>query len=138
MTIKKTVAVIIAALLVGFVGAIIVKTYLLPQTAILSTSPTVSITIADQPYVNGSIIDWGEMNLAETTYLLEMNVTNTGLMPCKVIFTTTGLPQGWTQTWAGNNTVLPVGGWFSADLELTTGTVDGTYSWDTHIHLEKA
>jgi len=135
-TIKKTLAVILAALLVGFFSAAIIKTYLYPQIAILTMTPVVSIMIEDVPYVNGSTIDWGILDQANTTYALLLNVSNIGATPCTVTFTTTGLPTGWTQTWAGNNTLLAVNEWVAADMELTTGFTDGNYSWNTYIHAE--
>lgn len=138
ITIKKTLAIILAALLVGFVSGAIVKTYVFPQVATLASTPTVAIFVNGTEYTDGEIMNFGNFTETGTTYTYNLTVSNTGLVVCNVTFLTSGLPEGWSQTWAGNHTVLQVGEREVADLCITTGTVDGDYGWTSTIHLEKA
>ena len=134
---KKILAIILGALF-GVAVAVAVKDYIIPQTATLASTPTVSFFFEGIEYTDGETLDWGDFTEAETTYTYNLTVLNTGLVPCNVTFLTTGLPEGWSQTWAGNCTILQVDEWVAADLDVTTGTVDGDYSWSSTIHLEKA
>jgi len=79
---------------------------------------------------NGTTIDWGTQE-AGATYLLNYTVKCIG-RPCTVRLVVTGLPAGWSLTWAKNNTALMTGAYAEADLTLTIpASAEGAYSWST-------
>lgn len=74
--------------------------------------------IEGEVWINNTAINWGDCKPGYT-YLMELNVTNTGNMPLTIQLTTYGLPSTWTLTWAGSNKLLAIGESVMANLELT-------------------
>ena len=120
----------------GFAGAAVYYQLNYPSSA---EGQTVEVTayLDSILWKNNTEIDWGPVN-ATTAYWSYLNVTNSGQLACTVTLHSQGLPNGWTQTWTANNTVIAPTEWANGTLTVTTTTVEAiTYEWDTIIRAEQ-
>lgn len=113
---------------ITFAVAQTIISYWYPNTGTIIDHPAFTMYIEGVAWANNTAIDWGACDVS-STYLLELNVSNTGNTPLTVQLVTYGLPSTWTLAWAGNNTALAVGTSVKADLELTIPS--GATDWPT-------
>jgi len=109
-------------------AATIIIQYWYPNTGTIVDHPELTMRIEGTVWLNNTAIDWGACEPG-STYLMELNVTNTGNMSLTVQIIPYGLPSTWQLTWAYNNTLFAIGESKMANLELTIPS-DAT-SWPT-------
>jgi len=86
--------------------------------------------------VDGDIFDWGTFTIG--TNRKDLNVTNIWETPIRVFLYYNNLPEDWTLTWAGNNTLLDTTDQIlnSLTLLIPETTAPGTYNFNTIIYAE--
>src|SRR4030067_1191325 len=100
------------------------------QTAHVTSTLSFDLYIDNVKTDPQAVVAWGDLEPLGT-YEKEMNVTNTGNVPINVTAIITGLPSGWTETWAANKNIIIVGGNVNAPAILTTPLDAPTddYAW---------
>jgi len=83
------------------------------------------------PLKTGDSIDWGPLIIGQE-YIYNLTVISHYTADYTICFLHPGLPDGWTQTWTCNNTVLAAGKMMSGDLSLTA-TTKGVETWGWNI-----
>ncbi len=131
----KWLTIILAGLLTGVAAAPLIE-YFIPTNGNINAVGDFDYTIDGAP--NPTTLDWGAMDPG-ATYLVELSITNTGNTDLTIIITA-NLPQGWTHSWAYNNTVFQHGASKIADYELTPAAdaLAGMYTWTTNITATEA
>jgi len=117
----KVLGLLIAVALISAGGALLTKTYYHPHEGTIA-----NVSLAEyydgQPYANSTTVSWGSSLIAGQTYNKTYRVHNTGTVTFQVTMTVKNLPQNWTLTWAGNNTILDAGEDVTGMLQLTIPT----------------
>lgn len=86
-----------------------------------------------QLVANDTSFDWGEL-LPGESYDWNYTVQNVGSVNCTVYRLVHSLPNGWTETWTGNNTLLTPQDWLVGNLTLTVAAnASGTYNWHSYL-----
>jgi len=132
---KKLLGLISILAIVGLVAAATVFQY--NQTAHVTATVTFDFYLDDLKTERETTIDWGDLEPLHT-YEKLMNVTNTGNVPIIITAIISDLPSGWTETWAGNETLLLVGEEVCEPLILTTPLSDASAIYDWTLTLEAA
>jgi len=88
------------------------------------------------PLKTGDSIDWGPLIIGQL-YVYNLTVISHYTEDYTICFLHPGLPDGWTQTWACNNTVLAAGKMMSGDLSLIA-TTKGAETWGWNITVTEA
>ena len=130
---KKLLGLISILAIVGLVAAAAVFQY--NQTAHVTATVAFDFYLDDVITPPDTTIDWGDLEPLHT-YEKLMNVTNTGNVPIIITAIISDLPSGWTETWAGNETLLLVGERISAPLILTVPLSDTSASYNWMLTLE--
>jgi len=96
--------------------------------------PQVEVWVGTQLWTNGTLLDWGTLTPGSSVQKF-LDVYNIG--DCDVVVTLiVNLPSGWSLTWPGNGTTIPVGGSIIATYMTLTVPVDATpgdYAWDSWV-----
>ncbi len=116
----------------GFVAGVALEQWFYPQTVNV-TSVELETRINNEAWSNGTTINWDSRTAG--TYVYIMDVRNTGTATTTVLFIVSGLPEGITQSWAGNGTTLTPNTNVTAPLQLVIeeDVEVGTYDWQSWV-----
>ena len=127
----------VVGLLVGLaLGQVIISnSYQLPQTGHIAANMNATLTINNVAWTNGTSIDWGALTAGQSK-TMSVQITNIGTIQINTItLTTTGLPNGWTETMSSLSSplipTLQVTG--TLTLNVAGNATSGSYSWNSYI-----
>ena len=131
---NKTFGVILlAALLIGVVGAVVYETYLVPMQTIVEEKPIeLEIWIDGKIWLDPQIIDWGTLTQGETK-TKPIKVITLGLVEATLDMTDTLDPALGTLTWDLTNATpdIPAEGFLT--LTIALDATPGSYDWIMEI-----
>lgn len=135
---KQVLILCLIAVLVSSVSAISVYVLHHPSEAEVPETYGLTEYLDDQLMSNGSKWSWGNVTPG-VTYTKNLTVVNSGNSQVTVYLRVSGLPDGWSLTWTGNNTVLQpqkaaVG---NLDLSVPGNATGQKYQWDSWVEGEE-
>ena len=115
------------------VAALTNMLFFAPMTATIPAE--IEIYIDGQKYVNGTMINWGNLT-AGHNYTKTLDVKNNGGSTVTIQYIVTP-PQNWTLTYSKNNTIVIPGTWLNGTLTLHVyeNATAKTYYWDSYIKI---
>lgn len=138
---KKTliiwIGILAAVFAVGILAASLVVEYIYPQSATVQAI-TFAVYVDTVPWANNTNIPWGNV-VPDATYTKNLTVVNNGTVPVTVYLFVSGLPAGWTETWAANGALLAPSEVAYADLTLNVpvGASLGAEAWSSKVRGEE-
>lgn len=137
---KSTVLAIIillAAVALTITAALAVNYFMFPQNGTVPGSTSVAATINGTSWTSGTSINWGNLGLTQTATLAVTNTGNHQITVAFVVDPSDPLPQGWTEVWTPDATILNPGETATGLLTLTLpgDVVAGPYSWSGYIDV---
>jgi hypothetical protein len=131
-----TIAIILASLLlIGIVAASIISNLNYPQTATIAEAEAL-VLLNGSEWANNTKIEWGII-IPSVEKTFDFDIQNIGQVPFTAVMVISNLPEGWTETYSGNNTLIIVGETLEGTLSLTASKGStGTHAWDSCINLD--